>query len=227
MSEDIKDTKTAYKQLNAAKKSSITFNKSQPHLKLKWATLYIQMALRPLTLRKWLDDRNRYDDFNKFFKRFLKKSVTEQIVTEASSSSGNSDPQSHQRRYSRRNSFSQSQLEECLKKQWDATEVAIDIFRQVLNGLNYIHLQNIVHHDIKPSNVFVGCENNGKLYVQLGDFGLACPLQAEHSPNGIMGTLAYAAPEQLNGQCNPKVSLVKLITTLRYQFQIGCAIARD
>lgn len=47
---------------------------------------------------------------------------------------------------------------------------------------------------------------NNSLLVQLGDFGLACPLQsARHSL--AFGTKLYAAPEQLSGKCDPKVNL--------------------
>lgn len=185
-------------------KSQMSFDKSQPHLKLKWATLYIQMALRPLTLRAWLDERNKCDDFDLFYKNFLRKSVLEQSNDAASSDDERSK---HFKQSGAKHSASISSLafEECLAKERDISDVAMDIFSQLLNGLNYIHLQNIVHHDIKPSNVFVGCERSGNLYVQLGDFGLACPLETNHSRDGIIGTLAYAAPEQLSGHCNPKV----------------------
>lgn len=184
--------------------SQVDFNETQPHLKLKWATLYIQMALRPLTLRGWLDERNKCtDDFDRFYKDFLRKFVQAECVDVH-----NTDDEQHNMvRHSSGNRASLSLLafEECMCRDWHNDEVAMDIFMQLLQGLNYIHLQNIVHHDIKPSNVFIGWERNGKLYVQLGDFGLACPLQANHSRDGIVGTPAYAAPEQLMGQCNPKV----------------------
>lgn len=195
-------------------KSDLDFNGSQPHLKLKWATLYIQMSFRPLTLRAWLDDRNRHSDFNEFFKKFLRKSVSEVNPINEKGADGGVTSESamttvnrRQHLSRRRQSTTSSAIEECLAKDWSSMDVAIDIFTQVLNGLNYIHMQNIVHHDIKPSNIFIGCEKNGKLYVQLGDFGLACPLQAKHSPDGMIGTLTYAAPEQLAGQCNPKVRI--------------------
>jgi translation initiation factor 2-alpha kinase 1 len=45
--------------------------------------------------------------------------------------------------------------------------------------------------------------------VQLGDFGLACPLQSvRHSL--AFGTKLYAAPEQLEGKCNPKSDMYSL-----------------
>lgn len=65
-----------------------------------------------------------------------------------------------------------------------------------------------MHHDIKPSNIFIGFENSS-LLVQLGDFGLACPLQSVRHTLAL-GTRLYAAPEQLNGECNAKSDLYSL-----------------
>lgn len=195
-------------------KGNLEFDELQPHLKLKWATLYIQMSFRPLTLRTWLDDRNKHANFSEFYHNFIEKSVqqwdrttveeyNDDKLNQNSTTGAVAKFDEKINRPVRRKSLSSPSLEKNLAKTWDSLEVTLSIFTQVLSGLSYIHLQNIVHHDIKPSNIFIGCEKDGKLYVQLGDFGLACPLQAKHS--SMIGTMTYAAPEQLKGHCNPKV----------------------
>ncbi|XP_043254555.1 eukaryotic translation initiation factor 2-alpha kinase 1-like isoform X3 [Colletes gigas] len=83
----------------------------------------------------------------------------------------------------------------------------IAVLTQVLCGLDYIHSCGIVHHDIKPSNIFISTSN--RLQIQLGDFGLACPLQSENR-HSILGTHMYAAPEQLQGKCDPKSDIYSL-----------------
>ena len=46
----------------------------------------------------------------------------------------------------------------------------IDLFRQILLGIEYIQSQQIVHRDIKPENIFL-CQTTGNALI--GDFGLA------------------------------------------------------
>lgn len=185
-------------------KGNIAFDEAQPHLKLKWATLYIQMSFRPLTLRAWLDERNKHDDFNEFYKKFIEKSVR-QLDNRIDNGDGEDDDINQNMARRRRRSITKEELDKNLSKTWTSEEVTMNIFCQTMTALRYIHLQNIVHHDIKPSNIFIGCEKSGELYVQLGDFGLACPLHTKHPADAIIGTPTYAAAEQLGGQCNPKV----------------------
>lgn len=45
----------------------------------------------------------------------------------------------------------------------------IDIARQVAQGMDYLHAKNIIHRDLKSSNIFL----HEDLSVKIGDFGLA------------------------------------------------------
>ncbi|XP_076638827.1 eukaryotic translation initiation factor 2-alpha kinase 1 isoform X2 [Colletes latitarsis] len=100
-------------------------------------------------------------------------------------------------------------LQQWLDERIELTSQAmiIAVLTQVLCGLDYIHSCGIVHHDIKPSNIFISTSN--RLQIQLGDFGLACPLQSENH-HSILGTHMYAAPEQLQGKCDPKSDIYSL-----------------
>ncbi|KAF7384000.1 hypothetical protein HZH68_014757 [Vespula germanica] len=96
-----------------------------------------------------------------------------------------------------------------------------EIFTQILQGVDHIHSLGMVHHDIKPSNIFI----TAHFQIQLGDFGLACPLQRKNH-NSVFGTHMYAAPEQLKGKCNPKsdmysigIVLLELLTYTKTQME--------
>ena len=42
-------------------------------------------------------------------------------------------------------------------------------FRQIAEGLTYLHSQGIIHRDLKPENIFVDSKGD----IKIGDFGLA------------------------------------------------------
>lgn len=204
------------KSAKSVRESQEVVEANSNNMKQKWATLYIQMSFRPITLRTWLDERNQHSDFNEFFKEFLIKYTSQIEGDDATENRVDSIPHSSQ-------NHSQpvqidAAFEECLNRKRSMEEVAFDLFSQVLDALNYIHQRSIVHHDIKPSNIFIGCERNGKMYAQLGDFGLACLRKSEHTADNMFGTPTYVAPEQLAGQCNPKVSRLLNIRNSEYFF---------
>lgn len=73
------------------------------------------------------------------------------------------------------------------------------IVQQILAGIGAAHAADVVHADLKPSNVLVG--ENGRVIVT--DFGLALPCCATlgctcEMPH-LVGTPAYMAPEQVTG----------------------------
>ena len=65
---------------------------------------------------------------------------------------------------------------------------------ELCHALEYIHSRNIVHLDLKPSNLLL----DGKDAVKLLDFGLA--QNSACSPLKISGTPSYISPEVISGQ---------------------------
>ena len=82
-------------------------------------------------------------------------------------------------------------------------EQVIPIVAAVASALDYAHGQGTLHRDVKPANIFVSSPDaSGESRVLLGDFGIARDLAdpAGMTATGMtLGTVAYAAPEQLNG----------------------------
>lgn len=72
-----------------------------------------------------------------------------------------------------------------------------DIVRQVARALTRVHAVGVVHRDVKPENVFLTDQPNGRPLVKLIDFGIADSV----GPNGaigtdvVAGTPEYMAPE--------------------------------
>jgi serine/threonine-protein kinase len=73
----------------------------------------------------------------------------------------------------------------------------IDIVVQVLDGLEHAHRENVVHQDIKPSNILIEAASKRPL---IADFGIAKSLEGEITEDGIVyGSPLYMAPERLSG----------------------------
>jgi len=76
-------------------------------------------------------------------------------------------------------------------------EKARGILIQVCRALEYVHLRGLVHRDVTPSNIMVLPDGS----VRLMDFGVVKELdQNDYTAHGeVLGTVAYVAPEQING----------------------------
>lgn len=74
---------------------------------------------------------------------------------------------------------------------------AVEIARQVAEGLAYAHERGVVHRDIKPGNIMLNRQGQAKIM----DFGLARMRAADHktSTGMVLGTPRYMSPEQISG----------------------------
>ncbi|XP_075452606.1 interferon-induced, double-stranded RNA-activated protein kinase-like isoform X2 [Ascaphus truei] len=74
---------------------------------------------------------------------------------------------------------------------------SLEIFRQIIEGVVYIHSQQLIHRDLKPLNIFFAEEWK----IKIGDFGLVTAMTGEHEEQEVLrtqciGTQSYMAPEQ-------------------------------
>jgi serine/threonine-protein kinase len=83
------------------------------------------------------------------------------------------------------------------------TGVVTSIVTAVGSALDHAHKKGLLHRDVKPANIIVADLDTDERRVLLADFGIARPLDDTSgitTTNMTVGTVAYAAPEQLMGE---------------------------
>ena len=72
---------------------------------------------------------------------------------------------------------------------------ACSFFQQIINGVEYLHIQGIIHRDLKPENLLLD-DNN---HIKISDFGLSTFYSKNNYLQTACGTPSYAPPEMLEG----------------------------
>jgi len=92
---------------------------------------------------------------------------------------------------------------------------------QIARALAAAHAQGIVHRDIKPANVLIADDGT----VKVTDFGIAKALSGVDAtltnPGTVMGTAAYVAPEQLEGDDIDARADVYALGVVLYEALVG------
>jgi serine/threonine protein kinase len=81
---------------------------------------------------------------------------------------------------------------------------ALEIFKQVCQGLNHLHQNNLVHRNLNPSNIFLVDTESSHDFVKVVDFGFGRIVNATRSDGENVEPEPYAdprymSPEQLMG----------------------------
>jgi predicted ATPase len=96
-------------------------------------------------------------------------------------------------------------------------EQQIALLIQLLQALAYLHRRGIIHRDLKPDNVLVV-----KGQVKVLDFGLAVAREHLAEEEGdVVGTLAYMAPEVLEGAPASEASDLYAVGVMAYELFAG------
>lgn len=101
------------------------------------------------------------------------------------------------------------------KKPFHIRQVKV-MMQKILEGVRFLHKNNVMHRDLKPSNILIG----KKCKLKICDFGLSRRAESDafgsYSPR--VGTQLYKAPELLIGENIEYSSAVDM-------WSVGCIMA--
>jgi eukaryotic-like serine/threonine-protein kinase len=105
---------------------------------------------------------------------------------------------------------------------------AVEIARQITDGLEAAHRTGVMHGNLRLSNIFVSRDRHNRIEVKILDFGFArmrsllSAQSSEHSGIGsVCDTLHYIAPEQRRGRRPDERSDVYSVGVILYELLAG------
>ncbi|TMS15558.1 Myosin light chain kinase, smooth muscle [Larimichthys crocea] len=88
-------------------------------------------------------------------------------------------------------------FERIVDDNFEHTEPAsVRYMQQILEGIAYMHQQNIIHLDLKPENIV--CVDTSGTSIKIIDFGLASRIEGNTALKVMHGTPEFVAPEVIN-----------------------------
>jgi serine/threonine protein kinase len=96
---------------------------------------------------------------------------------------------------------------------------ALDIGRQICEGLAEAHRHGVIHRDLKPQNIMIDNQGN----VRIMDFGIARSLETKGvtEEGRVVGTMEYMSPEQVEGRKADERSDIYSVGVILYEMSTG------
>jgi serine/threonine-protein kinase len=97
------------------------------------------------------------------------------------------------------------------------------VIAQVASALDAAHAEGLIHRDVKPSNVLITGHIQSMPFAYLIDFGIARSVGSVtvSTATSAVGTLAYMAPERINGEPGDHRSDVYSLACVLYECLAG------
>jgi serine/threonine protein kinase len=110
-------------------------------------------------------------------------------------------------------------LEALVENGAEASAIANSVYPQMLQALDCIAWNGIIHRDVKPENILYITQPGGEYQFQLGDFGL-CNRAVDATT--FVGTQLYMAPEMFRkGGQTSKLDVWSLFVTMAWTLDVG------
>src|ERR1043166_8416541 len=106
-------------------------------------------------------------------------------------------------------------LSDIIKDKWISKLISL---YTVINGLNVIHQQKMVHCDFHHGNIL---ETASGFVLSISDLGLCKPIEFLSNKNGVYGVLPFVAPEVLRGQPYTPASDIYSFSIIMWEFISG------
>ncbi|KAM5163331.1 interferon-induced, double-stranded RNA-activated protein kinase-like [Mantella aurantiaca] len=108
---------------------------------------------------------------------------------------------------------------------------SLEIFQQIVDGVEYIHSEKLIHRDLKPANILFAED----MVVKIADFGLVTSISEKLENDRLLrtagkGTESYMAPEQENNTYENEVDIFPLgliLIELFWKFTTGHAKQKE
>jgi serine/threonine protein kinase len=104
-------------------------------------------------------------------------------------------------------------------------ERTAELLKQIGRALAAAHSRGILHRDLKPDNIMLQNLGHGEEQVKIIDFGIAKVKDSVVAPSTSLnlspGTVAYMAPEQLNGRPITAATDIFALGTIAYEMVTG------